>query len=502
MLRWRSTWRVWRPSMQCPPTSYDLMHMATFSEQPCFSSEENNNDSENVFQSFIAEEKDYDINEDSHPPTRNISDYDSDGYSTCSEPWKDTWSAVNEHKVNTITIEFFYRPRTMTLLSILCLILIYTAFLRNDETTTASNITTGLLGISFLFLAIGLLVFPNGPFTRPHPAIWRLVFGASVLYFLLISFLLFQRYSDVMKMLHYLDPSLKKLEADSHTQVYTRQCDWTASNLWKHMDAFVPAHIFGWLAKAVIVRHNVLVWSVSILWELTEMFFSHILPNFEECWWDIIILDLLLCNGIGIYVGMKLIRWLEVRTFHWESFKDIKGTRGKIKRAVLQFTPEQVTYTRWLDPSNSFHRALAIFFFILLFLVTELNGFLTKHVLYIPSSHYLVTVRLIFIGVIALPTTRQYYSYVTDRTCDRLGTQAWVALAIALAELLFSIKFGMAIIPRPALLYIAGWLVLIGTVSVVLTFLFTMYSPTWGWRLLKKERVKKKKRSRDKKKEM
>ena len=175
-------------------------------------------------------------------------------------------------------------------------------------------------------------------------------------------------------MLHYLDPSLKESEADSHTQVYTRQCDWTAGNLWKHMDAFVPAHIFGWLVKAAIVRHNVLVWSVSILWELTEMFFSHILPNFEECWWDIIILDLLLCNGIGIYVGMKLIRWLEVRTFHWESFKDIKGTREKIKRAVLQFTPEQVTYTRWLDPSNTFHRALAIFFFILLFLVTELNG--------------------------------------------------------------------------------------------------------------------------------
>ena len=125
-----------------------------------------------------------------------------------------------------------------------------------------------------------------------------------------------------------------------------------------------------------------------------------------------------------------------------------------------------------------------------------------KHVLYIPSSHYLVTVRLIFTGVIALPTTRQYYSYVTDRTCDRLGTQAWVALAIALAELLFSIKFGMAIVPRPALLYIAGWLLLIGTVSVVLTFLFTMYSPTWGWKLLKKKRVKKKKRLRDKKKEM
>ena len=31
-----------------------------------------------------------------------------------------------------------------------------------------------------VFLLIGLMVFPAGPFIRPHPLLWRLVFGAPL----------------------------------------------------------------------------------------------------------------------------------------------------------------------------------------------------------------------------------------------------------------------------------------------------------------------------------
>ncbi len=421
----------------------------------------------------------------------HVSDYESDAYSTCSEPWDDAWSAINDRKVNEISIDFFYQPRSITLLAVVLSILVYSAFLRNDNTTTSSNIAAGMVCVSILFLAVGLLVFPNGPFTRPHPVIWRLVFGISLLYFLFLSFLLFQSYSDVIDMLHYIDPSLKLSEADSHTLIYTRRCDWSPDNIWRHLDLFVPAHIIGWAGKALIIRHYLLLWTVSTLWEITEIFFSHILPNFQECWWDMIILDLLISNGIGIYIGMKIIQWLEVRTFHWESIKNIKSTKGKLKRAVLQFTPQELTPTRWFDPRSTYQRCLAVFVTIMFMLIGELNGFLTKHVLYIPSSHYLVTVRLIMIALIALPSVRQLYSYVTDRNCHRLGTQAWVCFAILVSELLFSVKFGMAIFPRPAMLYLGCWLLLIALVSVVLTVLFTTYSPTWGWTVLKKGRMRK-----------
>lgn len=50
----------------------------------------------------------------------------------------------------------------------------------------------------------------------------------------------------------------------------------------------------------------------------------HLLPNFAECWWDQVILDILLCNGGGIWLGMTACRFLEMRTYHWASIKSVK----------------------------------------------------------------------------------------------------------------------------------------------------------------------------------
>ena len=394
--------------------------------------------------------------------TPNTSDGD---LSSCSETWEEAWSAVNEHKVTEITINFFYRPRTLTLLFLIALVLICVAFVRDEEADPAANIAAGIYSFSFLFLSIGLLVFPNGPFTRPHPAFWRLVFGASVLYFLLFAFILFQRFSDVQNMLMWIDLDLNGSSTDS-TKLYAVDCSFTWENMSSRLDVFILAHFFGWIFKALLVRHTGILWAISFMWECTELFFAHVLPNFAECWWDAIVFDLLICNGLGIYFGMLLCRWIEVKQFHWESIKDIKGARGKLKRAVLQFTPQEWSKTHWMDHSSPYMRTLAIFVLILLFQISELNTFLLKHILYVPTSHYLVSLRLALMGLIAAPSLRQYYVYVTDRTCTRLGTQAWVYFAIMVTELLFSVKFGMRILPRPAFLYVIGWLVLILLVSV------------------------------------
>ncbi|RTG81356.1 uncharacterized protein DC041_0009897, partial [Schistosoma bovis] len=60
--------------------------------------------------------------------------------------------------------------------------------------------------------------------------------------------------------------------------------------------------------------------------------FSHILPNFNECWWDSLILDILVCNGLGIQCGMWLCRWLEMRDYQWDSIRNIPSARGKLKQ--------------------------------------------------------------------------------------------------------------------------------------------------------------------------
>jgi phosphatidylserine synthase 2 len=97
-------------------------------------------------------------------------------------------------------------------------------------------------------------------------------------------------------------------------------------------DEFVVAHILGWWGKAVMIRNQLLLWVLSIGFELMEvrsgcsigkeflsylfipvlsstrkyayydilkLTFRHMLPNFNECWWDSIILDILICNWFG-----------------------------------------------------------------------------------------------------------------------------------------------------------------------------------------------------------
>ena len=53
----------------------------------------------------------------------------------------------------------------------------YYFFFRDDSIDWHSNIYTGLVGVFIFFMIISILTLPNGPFTRPHPALWRCVLG-------------------------------------------------------------------------------------------------------------------------------------------------------------------------------------------------------------------------------------------------------------------------------------------------------------------------------------
>ncbi len=398
---------------------------------------------------------------------------ESGDLSTCSESWEESWSAVNERKVTEVTLNFFYQPRTLTLLLVIIICLVCAAFMRDDVSDRQANIAAGIYTFCFLFMSIGLLVFPNGPYTRPHPAVWRLVFGMSFLYFLFLSLLLFQSYGDIRMLLIWVDKNLNQSSEAESTDFYGVDCSITWNNLYSRMDIFIPGHFIGWVFKAILVRHTGVLWTISVMWECTELFFAHIIPNFSECWWDAILFDILLCNGCGIYMGMKLCKTLEVREFYWESIKDIQGTKGKLKRAVLQFTPQEWSQIRWMDPSSTYMRILALFVLIFFFQITELNTFLLKKIFLVPTDHFLILARLLLVMLIASPAVRQYYLYVTDKTCKRLGTQAWVYCSLMITELLVSIKFGSNILPRPAILFLFGWLSVTALFSVFMVLLIT-----------------------------
>ncbi|XP_012285741.1 phosphatidylserine synthase 1 isoform X2 [Orussus abietinus] len=381
----------------------------------------------------------------------------------------DSFSNINERPVDDISIEVFYTPHTITLLLTSIGAVIYFAFVR-DTANIEDNIWAGILCVVFFFLIISVLTFPNGPFTRPHPAVWRIVFGCSVLYLMSLLFMLFQNYETVRKILVWIDPGLASFRIDMDKEYGVNCSDVNFERIWSHLDVFALAHFLGWMFKAILIRHFGILWAISVMWEVTEITFAHLLPNFIECWWDALILDVLICNGLGIWVGLKICSILEMREYKWVSIRDIETTTGKLKRAVLQFTPGSWTSVRWLDPTCTHMRFVALCQLVIFWQVSELNTFFLKHVYEFPPSHPFVVIRLILIGVIVSPSVKQYYMYVTDPTCNRVGTQCWVYGAIMVTEALLCIRHGAALFERTQALNILLWLLCQSLVSVLCVY--------------------------------
>uniref|UniRef100_A0A1B6C6S3 Phosphatidylserine synthase n=1 Tax=Clastoptera arizonana TaxID=38151 RepID=A0A1B6C6S3_9HEMI len=377
---------------------------------------------------------------------------------------------VNERPVDDISLEFFYKPHTVTLFAVSIIAIVYFSFIR-DENNVDDNIRKGLFSIVFCFVIISVLAFPNGPFTRPHPAIWSIVFGLSVLYLMVLVFLLFQNHKTVMTMIYWLYPELENFHIDMDREYGVNCSVITFENIWGHVDIFATAHFLGWAFKALLVRHLGILWAVSVMWEVTEIAFAHLLPNFIECWWDALILDVLLCNGLGIWLGLKVCKMLEMREYKWVSIRDIHSTTGKLKRAVLQFTPGSWTHVRWMDPSTSTHkRFFAICLLVIFWQVCELNTFFLKHIFEMPPAHPLVIYRLLFIGIVVAPSVRQYYSFISDPECKRVGSQCWVYGAIMATEALLCIKNGWELFSHTQALNIICWLLIIFMLSCLCVY--------------------------------
>ena len=382
----------------------------------------------------------------------------------------DHFVSINERPVDDISLEFFYRPHSLLLMFLCVCGITVTAFTRDQTINQSENIMTGLLSVTGFFMIISILTLPNGPFTRPHPALWRCVLGLSILYLLLVQFLLHQDWETVRSIIVWLDPRMTNYTVDSEKEYGVNCWDITAKRLYSHLDWFAFGHYWGWGMKALIIRHYGLLWSISVMWELTEMVFGHLLPNFYECWWDNLVLDVLICNGLGIFTGMQVCKFLEMREFKWESIKNISGAKGKFKRALLQLTPESWSAVRWLDPQSGYMRLIAVIQFMLIWQMVELNTFFIKHIFPMPAEHPICVFRILLFGLIAAPATRQYYTYVTDPKCKRVGTQCWVFIMISFSELILVLKFGLELFSQTQISKMVIWIFLNIMVSCVGVF--------------------------------
>ncbi|KAG0452290.1 hypothetical protein HPP92_025776 [Vanilla planifolia] len=233
-----------------------------------------------------------------------------------------------------------------------------------------------------------------------------------------------------------------------------------------------------------MIRNQSLLWVLSVGFELMELSFRHMLPNFNECWWDSIILDILVCNWIGIWAGMYTVRYFDGKTYEWVGISRQPNIISKVKRTLGQFTPARWDKDEW-HPMLGPLRFVQVLSLCVVFMAVELNTFFLKFCLWIPPRNPVVVYRLILWWLIAIPTIREYNNYLQDRKpVKKLGAFCWLSLAICIVELLICIKFGHGLFPHPMPPgLITFWS---SAASVLLVFLLL-----WTWQIHRTMQTKK-----------
>ena len=172
-------------------------------------------------------------------------------------------------------------------------------------------------------IVIGAIHLPNTIMTRPHVIIWRAVMACFIMYAMFMTYLLLLPVDQARQTLRIFDDNLgKPLPERSYAddcRLFTPEhpTSYFANFSDAVFDVHFVAHFVGWWGKMMIMRDWYLAWACSIGFEICEITFRHWLPNFYECWWDHLFLDLFGCNLIGIILGHYTIKYFGSSRLRW-----------------------------------------------------------------------------------------------------------------------------------------------------------------------------------------
>lgn len=259
--------------------------------------------------------------------------------------------------------------------------------------------------------------------TSLSKALHTLFFIASISYLYFLLKLAVASDASVCRMLRQLD-SLHTCDLPNEGS-HVEDCRLCFTSVFSVIDRFVLAHLLGWLIKAMLIPHRCVLWISSLGFELTEFLLSGYISTFKECWWDSLVLDVLLCNFIGIEFGCRLMTYLSKSPavfslgYHCEHLSDHRLNQSEL---VLE---------------TAFRAALVGFI-----ILTDLNSFLLKNIFLVRSASPLNVYRLVWITLLSIPALRQLSARTRRRRFDsngsfRIGFLYIATLACELVTVLF-----------------------------------------------------------------
>lgn len=175
------------------------------------------------------------------------------------------------------------------------------------------------------------------------------------------------------------------------------------------LDIFVLGHVFGWMGKMMAIGDLFVVSVSSVLFEVLELCYKHLLPNFHECWWDSVIMDMFGCNLIGIICGWAVLQW------HYK--------RHRLSR-------DQLSVKGWKEKDLGSWVACLFLLFSNIFI--DLTLFFVKHILHVETNHWVILLRTGIFGLMAYLSCIEMYEVVKSRIVSWRTMPATTAGFVAL----------------------------------------------------------------------
>ena len=340
---------------------------------------------------------------------------------------------------------------------ILCSLVIFITILylaaQPGVATRNESIHKAALAVFISFLGFSFLQTRDLILTWPHPGLWRMVFGACSFYTFLLVTLLMLTKEEARSCLHFLFPGIgTQEEFDSGLRLridaVMGTCQLSTAALYRqlfHCPWFL-AHAVGWSVKMLIFRDYFLAFFAAILFEIMEVTLMHVVPEFEECWWDSLFLDNLGANLLGMFLGSTLNKWIVARRKQAEREKSY-AEKEQVEVSKIELGEEFNWVGRDWKLFSSPKRMLQVSIAAVFMSLSELNSFLLINAFGIANNNSgCVLFRLTFVGLIAIPAGAEWYAYIEE--CDhrgkhaivRLGPSLWLIFWTTLLEITVAVK--------------------------------------------------------------
>eukprot|EP00366_Plasmodium_knowlesi_P003723 XP_002261220.1 phosphatidylserine synthase i, putative [Plasmodium knowlesi strain H] len=247
---------------------------------------------------------------------------------------------------------------------------------------------------------------------------------------------------------------------------YMENCN-SLENVMDKIDVYVIAHLGGWFLKTLAIRNFFVLNLNSVLFELIELRFQHILPNFYECWWDHIILDVLGCNLAGILIAFGVMKWLNMPLFSWNFPDKFKPN----KKGIIFPTVDRLLRKVFTNSSS----LVLLVFFSLMTNLNDLNIFFLKAELQLWQTNYLVFFREAVIVTIVFQGCIHLHRIISEPLNLKSLYYVITSSTILLLELSLAIRWKHNLVSDKSDLTTINmvWLSIGSTISSTLVLLYT-----------------------------